>query len=205
MKVVLFSMLVRAVCLTLDWSHQHESLMCALEKMKSESNTYIFPETIHLLDEIGFLYCYLPWGKRSYRIELPFSCTFKLESRQDIEAIFAQVPPFFFILPEKKEDKYTLQRYLNYIMRDVQDKLQDTLEAFIQETKTKVATRENKEVFIQEAKAKVATKENEEFDLALKVVEFFHSSPHNGCLLFFKYLDTEERLEVNVDLRRPVL
>ena len=181
MKAVLFSMVIRGMYLSLDWSHWHESLMCAFKKMMNEVDTYTYQKTIELLDEIGFLYCYLPQSHRRYRVEFPFSCTLKLKSTQNIQAICAQVPPFFCILPEKSEDRYSLQRYRHHIIRDVHIKLQESLDHFI-----------------DKQRAEVAEGQEQNCDQQKRIIKFFENPPHNGCLLFFNYL--EEHLEVTVNV-----
>ena len=184
MKAVLFSIVIRGMFLSFHWLYWPESLMCAFKMMMNEVNTYTYQETIELLDEIGFLYCYLPQIHRRYRVEFPFSCTLKLKSTQSIKAICAQVPPFFCILPEKSEDRDSLQRYLHHIIRDVHKKLQESLDHFI-----------------DKKRAEVAKRQEQNCDQQIRIINFFENPPDNGCLLFFDYLEEPLVVTVNVHVQ----
>ena len=199
MKVVLFSMVGRGMWLSLAWSDYHLNLKRAFKEMMNESQTepYTYHQTKKILDEIGFMYCYLPQGDQSYRVEFPFPCILRLQRGQCFKAVCAQVPPFFCILPEDSKDKVTLKDNLHDIMRHVHEKLQWKLQEYAKETNEQAREIKHK---IRETKDEKELKSLKKRSKRLEcITTFLNNNPVNGCLLFFRYLPKDENEALEVD------
>lgn len=175
-EIMLFSFMVRAgrLSLRLKWEIYHKSLEEAKCTFLEEDREGDFKETVKKLRDFGFVYCCLKPDNK-YRIEFPVFCTFKINGCA-MKVICMQVPPFFFLLPNRAEKistevKCSLKNYLPDIARAVQNKLQEYLDIFVKEQKN------------------CTSKEGKNFNRWYK---YWTDHPtESGPLLIFDYIDSK--------------
>lgn len=128
-EVALASMMARAMCIS---QHLNQTELCRklIEATKCKPK-----DSTHRLTEMGFLWYKLP-PYRGYRVEFSFRCDVKV-GQWKIPTVCAQVPPFFCLLPFKREPAYVLEHYIHIIAKALRTKLDNILKEFcIQATKS---------------------------------------------------------------------
>lgn len=149
------------------------------------------------LEKIGFM-CYklsqnhdlLHCRNRKYRVEFPFRCALKLPGEtKSFEAVCAQVPPFFCLIPIDPLNTAVLKRNLHIIALAVNDKLQTELQQFFQEVSTTLQAQDTEERQKQHCQNIYNWYEKSRCD------ECFQEM---GPLLCFDYLDGKLPLDIDV-------
>lgn len=178
---------------------QHERIIFQGATMKDECKmiTCAYKSTRRALAEIGFMCHKLTQNhdhahcrNRKYRIEFPFRCALKLPGMtKSFEAVCAQVPPFFCLIPIDPRDTDALKQHLHNIVLAVHDKLQTKLEEFLQEVMTTSEVQgieESQKQYCENINTWLAeSRRNENFAAV-------------GPLLFYDYLDRETPLNIDV-------
>ena len=137
MKVVLFSIMARAMHISLECAPPN--FMNAFCEMLKDKNIHTYEHTVSVLDKAGFIYYNFDLDHRRYRVEFPFPCDLKL-GEQVIKTICAQVPPYFCLMPWEPKHADILGSHIKDIMTAVHDELNKALERFHKETETKRTT-----------------------------------------------------------------
>lgn len=172
--IVLFSVMLRGMYVPVPW-HFNKKIKGTFEVFREEVRRGLeCPETTKMLRNEGFLYCYLPFESSRLRAEFPFTCALILPKDGEdirIEAVCAQVPPFFFLMPENGCDKDLLASYCEKIASAVNEKLDNMLNKFS------------------------AKYDNFEFQ------QWYQHLPNEGPVLLFDYLDRTQPLQIQVYFR----
>lgn len=174
-KIVLFSVMARAMCMHVSL-HCNHNLNSAVKTFMKEKGIAC-KETMNELVRIGFMYDHLPHNETfRYRVEFPFICALKIGRKSTrIMTVCAQVPPFFFLIPEQNDDIRTictLRKYLSKIACAVNEKLNTELERFYKEYR------------------------------GCNFLQWHQRSRSLNPLLIFKYLVGKEPLDVHISSRR---
>ena len=128
-SIFLFSVVARAMYLS-TWSKKIRDILDVFIE-ETDRNTY--PKTTARLEEAHFShYCLTNPTDKTYRIEFPFECDIKLNGKNIIKTICAQIPPFFIFMPKDGYDNFAddLKRDICDIIPRVHRELQKQLEWF---------------------------------------------------------------------------
>ena len=188
--VVLFSMMVRAMCVSLPWASTGllgNNIADALETMMSDPQLLDYQNTKEKLNNIGFVYCHLNRELHMYRVEFPFLCALRLR-QMTIPVICLQVPPFFCLMPVESTPNHILNRNIEHISDVVNQQLNEKLEEFCDKAQTNMKNKLN---------------------MKHKLYSYFHkwlkrSGELENILLVFDYLETEQPLYCTLSIQSNI-